>query len=67
MKISGATAVEETYPFGIGQRTKQELFRQGKLQEIVEQNESVEKVIETSTIEGKYYYNNSFENIYYKC
>ena len=67
MKLAGATAVEETYPFGIGQRTKQEIFRQGKLQEIEEQNESIERVIETSVIEGKYSYNNSFENIFYKC
>ena len=65
MKIAGATAVEETYPFGIGQRTKQELFRQGKLQEIEEQNESIEKVTsESSVLEGKYFYNGIYENVY---
>ena len=65
MKIAGATAVEETYPFGIGQRTKQELFRQGKLQEIEEQNESIEKVTsESSVLEGKCFYNDSYETFF---
>ena len=68
MKLAGTTAVEETYPFGIGQRTKQELFRQGKLQEIEEQNESIEKVTsESSVVEGKYFYNDRYENVFNTC
>ena len=52
VKRPGAIATEEPYPLGIGQRSKKELFRQVKLQEIEEQNESFDKTKENEAQEG---------------
>ena len=48
MKRCGSFLAEETYPSGIGLRKRKELQHQGNLQEIEEQNESLDKNKDTS-------------------
>ena len=54
MKRCGAFIAEEMYPSGIGLRNRKELHRQGQLQEIEEQNESFDKIKDSSDEGGVY-------------